>query len=183
MCPSLTTYVYVCPLCVVVCSCMIPARIMRLVGASCLGLRLGINPTDGASLGSQLCIWWPGGDLANGAHAHPPNQPINHTKCPHARPNLAHSFVRGSPHFIMNQGQLILSGLPWPMLTGLFWRVCFRTCVSGVYQWQGPQSEEAGCRTHMPHALSPPIDPVSPPPRCKTDSQTDPCYSTHTPLF
>ncbi|KAA8590941.1 hypothetical protein FQN60_001884, partial [Etheostoma spectabile] len=45
-------------------------KIMRLVGASCLGLRLGINPTDGANLGSQLCICWPGGELANGAHTH-----------------------------------------------------------------------------------------------------------------
>lgn len=48
--------------------CMVPARIMRLVGDSCSGLRLGINPTDGAGLGSKLCIWWPGERLANGAH-------------------------------------------------------------------------------------------------------------------
>lgn len=75
VCPSLTAYVCVCPLYMyaLVCSCMVPARIMRLVGASCLGLGLGINLTDGASLGSQPCIWWPGGKLANGAQAHTPH--------------------------------------------------------------------------------------------------------------
>lgn len=60
----LHSYLWVC---VYVC---VPTRIMMLVGASCLGPRLSINPTDGASLGSELCIWWPGGKLANGVHHH-----------------------------------------------------------------------------------------------------------------
>lgn len=71
LCLSLTANVFVRPLGVrvaVVRFCMVPARIMRLAGDSCSGLRLGINPTDGAGLGSKLCIWWPGGRLANGAH-------------------------------------------------------------------------------------------------------------------
>ncbi|KAM9827926.1 sodium/potassium-transporting ATPase subunit beta-1-interacting protein 4 isoform X2 [Syngnathus typhle] len=43
---------------------------MERLGASCSGVRLGINPTDGASLGSQPRIWWPGVELANGAWTH-----------------------------------------------------------------------------------------------------------------
>lgn len=88
-------------------------------------------------------------------------------------------------HLIIEQSQLILSGLPWPMLTGLFWRMCLyvRVCKWRAHGWQGPRSEGAGCWSRMPNALSPPIDPLSPPPWCRTDWQTDPCYSTHTSVL
>lgn len=49
---------------------------------------------------------------------------------PHSGLNLTHSILRGPPtHLIIKQSQLILSGQPCPMLTGLFCRVCLCVCV------------------------------------------------------
>lgn len=103
---------------------------MRLVGASCLGLRLGINPTDGASLGSQLCIWWPGGKLANGALTHSPANA-------HMHDQTWHIALRDAPHiFIINEIQLMLSDFSWPMLTGSVF-MCVCVSVTGPSMWGG----------------------------------------------
>lgn len=106
---------------------MVPARIMRLVGASCLGLRLGINPTDGASLGSQLCIWWPGGELANGAHTHLPTPHAHthdqtwHTAFGEA-PNTSYHKTESA-----NSDWFALTDVDRTMLEGVF--VCMYVCA------------------------------------------------------
>lgn len=87
---------------------MVPARIMRLVGASCLGLRLGINPTDGASLGFQLCIWCPGGELANGARTHTHTHTHYHPMHTYTTKLGTQLSERSPTYFIIKSSQLIL---------------------------------------------------------------------------
>lgn len=119
--------------CVSVYSSVVPTRIMMLVGASCLGPRLSINPTDGASLGSELCIWWSGGKLANGVHKHAKA----HTTHPDSKIKLDTWRSLGedpTTHYITKQSGLILSGSAWMMLTGRTQRLCMYlyVCVSIV---------------------------------------------------
>lgn len=160
-----------------VCCSVVPARIMMLVGASCLGLRLSINPTDGASLGSELCIWWPGGKLANGVHTYTPTQPI-HTKNKKLHTWQSIGMIPQTP-YIMIQNELSLFGSCWLMLTGRKQSLSLYpfVCVSFVC-WSSLQREGAGCyrvTCHMfCHLLL--ISYTLP----HMARQIDPCYSTDT---
>lgn len=164
-CDSPSLHMSVCVGCV--CSSTISPRIMMLVGGQLLGLGpgLGINPTDGGSLGSQLYIWWPAEKLANVIHTH------TRTQTHKQQVRTYHTgFCYGS----------VVARYFW--FWGAFVFSSARVCDHSVTSVEALETRGL-CVRLIPYMLCHLLLILNPlPPWCKTKWQREPCSFAHSPL-